>query len=179
MAILSAVVAVSLFSFCRCSVPLCPLVPLSAVPFRATEVHWDWGVIMASQGIRRIELIAGLLVAAAQTVVVIPPILLEGATVVPSVLRHCFKQFLGFDTFYHSFEYCGVGTDKWGGKDIFCYTIGESLEVLLYAGWRSYVVAGFSAEFFEIHHVLVDFWPLHFQILELISGPLILLRVHE
>ena len=55
------------------------------------------------------------------------------------------------NTLYCSFKDGGIGVNEWGGKDVLCYTVGESLEALVYAGWRSYLVASFSAEFFEVH----------------------------
>ena len=84
MAMLSAVVAVSFLPFHRCGVPLHPLVPLSSVSFSATEVHWDWGVIVASWGIGRVELVVGLLVTGAWVAVL--PVLLEGTAIVFLVL---------------------------------------------------------------------------------------------
>ena len=179
VAMLSTVVAVSFPSFCRYGIPLCPLALLSSVPFSATEVHKDRGVVVAPWGVGGVKLVVGLLAVGAWAIVVVPPVLLEGSAIIPLVLRHCFKQFLGFDTFYRPFEYCGVGANKWGRKDVLCYAVRESFEILLYAGWRSYVVAGFSAEIFKVHRVLVNFWPLHLQVLQLVSRSLIFLRVRE
>jgi hypothetical protein len=41
------------------------------------------------------------------------------------------------------------------------------------------LVTSFSEQSFEVHGVLVDFWPFHSEGLQLVSGPLVLLGVGE
>jgi hypothetical protein len=47
------------------------------------------------------------------------------------------------------------------------------------AFWGAFPVAGFPKQPFEVHGVLVDFWPFHSMGFQLVSGSLIPLGVGE
>ena len=78
---LPTVIAISFLAFCRCRIPLHPMVRLSPASFGVTEIHGNWGVVVTFWGIGGVELVIGLLGISGAWVVV-SPVLLEGAVTV-------------------------------------------------------------------------------------------------